>query len=59
MLFIGYFLDRYVPGIYRHIEKVIVGVIVLSIRPGIIGWIRERQAGTGNRNRGTETPLSP
>ena len=53
MLFIGYFLGRYVPGIDRHIEKVIIAVIFLSILPGIIGWIRERKAGAGNRARGT------
>ena len=63
MLFTGYFLGRYVPGIDRHIELVIVLVIFLSILPGIIGWIRERKAGTGNskagtgnREPGTETP---
>ena len=63
MLFTGYFLGRYVPGIDRHIEMVIVLVIFLSILPGIIGWIRERKAGTGNskagtgnREPGTETP---
>ena len=59
MLFTGYFLGRYVPGIDRHIEMVIVLVIFLSILPGIIGWIRERKAGAGNREPGTETPLSP
>jgi membrane-associated protein len=47
MLFTGYFLGRFVPGIDKHIEKVIIVVIFLSILPGIIGWIRERRAGTG------------
>ena len=42
MLFTGYFLGRYVPGIDRYIELVIIVVIVLSILPGIIGWWRER-----------------
>ena len=45
MLFTGYFLGRYVPGIDRHIEAVILLVIFLSILPGIIGWIRERRRG--------------
>ena len=44
MLFVGYFLGRYVPGIDKHIEKVIIVVIFLSILPGIIGWIKERRA---------------
>ena len=43
MLFVGYFLGRYVPGIDQHIEKVILIVIFLSILPGIIGWIKERR----------------
>jgi membrane-associated protein len=42
MLFIGYFLGRVVPGIDRHIEKVILVVVILSILPAIIGWWRER-----------------
>ena len=41
MLLTGYFLGRVWPGIDRHIEKVIVLVIFLSILPGIIGWWRE------------------
>lgn len=43
MLFTGYFLGRYIPGIDQHIEKVILVVIFLSILPGIIGWWRERK----------------
>ena len=43
MLFIGYFLGRWVPGIDQHIESVILVVIFLSILPGIIGWLRERR----------------
>ena len=44
MLFTGYFLGRYVPGVERHIEKIIILVVFLSILPGIIGWWRERRA---------------
>lgn len=36
MLFIGYFLGRWVPGIASHIELVIVAVVLLSIAPAII-----------------------
>ncbi|MEP6731963.1 MAG: VTT domain-containing protein [bacterium] len=42
MLFIGYFLGRYIPGIENHITKVILVVIFLSLLPGIISWQRER-----------------
>jgi membrane-associated protein len=45
MLFIGHFLGKYVPGIDRHIELVIMTVIFLSILPGIIGWWKERRRG--------------
>jgi membrane-associated protein len=44
MLFIGYFLGRYIPGVDRHIESVIAIVILISISPGIIGWYRARRA---------------
>lgn len=43
MLFTGYFLGRYIPGVDQHIEKVILLVIFLSILPGIISWLRERR----------------
>ena len=44
MLLIGYFLGRYIPGIDRHIELVIIGVVFVSILPGIIGWLRTRSS---------------
>jgi len=43
MLFIGYFLGRYIPGIDRHIETVNALVNFLSLLPGIIGWLRARR----------------
>jgi membrane-associated protein len=46
MLFIGYFLGRYIPGIENHITKVILVVIFLSLLPGIISWQRERSRAT-------------
>ena len=51
MLFTGYFLGRMVPGIDKHIEKVIIVVIFLSILPGIISWMKERKA---SRNEPTQ-----
>ena len=42
MLFIGYFLGRYIPGIEHHITKVILAVIFISLLPGLISWQRER-----------------
>jgi membrane-associated protein len=49
MLFTGYFLGRYVPGIDHHIEKVILLVIFLSILPGIIGWLKSKRAASRRR----------
>jgi membrane-associated protein len=46
MLFIGYFLGRYIPGIDRHIEPVILAVIAISLLPGVIGWYRARKTAT-------------
>jgi membrane-associated protein len=42
MLFIGYFLGRYIPGVDKHVEIVILTVIVISFLPGVIGWLRHR-----------------
>jgi membrane-associated protein len=49
MTLIGYFLARLIPGIDKHIEPVIVLVVLLSILPGIIHfakawWTRRREA---------------
>jgi membrane-associated protein len=43
MLFTGYFLGRYIPGIDRHIELVIMAVIALSLMPGALAWFRARR----------------
>ena len=42
MLLTGYFLATYVPGVVDHIELVIILVIFVSILPGIISWLRNR-----------------
>ncbi len=44
MLLTGYFLGSRVPGVGKHLEKVIIVVIFLSILPGIISWLRNRRA---------------
>ncbi|NUO39890.1 MAG: DedA family protein [Gemmatimonadaceae bacterium] len=48
MLFIGYFLGRFIPGVDQHIEKVILLVIFLSLLPGLISWWRERKRSTAD-----------
>src|SRR6185503_4649545 len=51
MLFVGYFLGRYIPGVDRHIEKVIIVVIALSLLPGLIHWMKaRRQSGAAVSN---------
>lgn len=42
MLFVGFVLGRYIPGVEHHIEKVIIAVIFVSLLPGLISWRRER-----------------
>ncbi|HEY4304592.1 MAG TPA: VTT domain-containing protein [Gemmatimonadaceae bacterium] len=44
MLFIGYFLGSYIPGVDQHIEQVIIIVVFVSLLPGIIAWLRGRSA---------------
>jgi membrane-associated protein len=43
MLLTGYFLGSRFPAVGKHLEKVILIVIFLSILPGIIAWLRERR----------------
>jgi membrane-associated protein len=49
MTLIGYFLGdiaaRHGFPLDRHIEKVILIVVFLSIAPGIVAWLRGRRAG--------------
>jgi membrane-associated protein len=49
MLFIGYFLGRYIPGVSDHIELVILIVIFLSFLPAIVAWLRSRGRSTERR----------
>jgi membrane-associated protein len=42
MVFGGYFLGHVVPDIHKHIDKVIVIVIFLSLLPAIIKFAREK-----------------
>jgi membrane-associated protein len=40
----GYFLGSLVPGIDKHIEKLIVLVVFLSVLPALIAYLRNRKA---------------
>lgn len=42
MTFTGYFLGSLIPSLDRHIEKVIIVVVLLSISPGIVEYVRHR-----------------
>ena len=43
MLLTGDLLGRYIPGIDQHIDLVIIIVILLSLTPGAIAWLRRRR----------------
>jgi membrane-associated protein len=43
LLLIGYFLGRYIPGIDKHLEKLIIVVVVLSLLPAIVHWVKGRR----------------
>jgi membrane-associated protein len=47
MLFTGYVLGRYIPGVEKRIDLVIVLVVLLSISPGVIAWLRRRRSPRG------------
>ena len=44
MLMLGYLLARSVPGIAAHIDLVIIVVIILSLLPGAIAWMRRKRS---------------
>lgn len=47
MTLTGYLLASVVPDVHRHIEKIIVVVVFLSVLPGLVGWWRARKRGNG------------
>lgn len=53
MTLLGYGLGNTIPNLDRHIEKVVVVVIFLSILPGIVEWWRAR------RRRAAAPPVPP
>ncbi|GAC1651544.1 MAG: VTT domain-containing protein [Gemmatimonadaceae bacterium] len=53
MLFTGYFLGRYIPGVAQHVELVIIAVVFLSVLPGLVSWLRERQRSASDADGAT------
>mgnify|MGYP001163233349 CR=1 FL=1 len=47
MLLLGYFLARKFPIVGQHIEKLIVVIVLISVTPAAIAWIRHRVARPG------------
>jgi membrane-associated protein len=43
MTLLGYGLGNTIPNLDRHIEKVIVVVVALSLAPGLVEWLRARR----------------
>ncbi len=46
MTWLGYLLASQFPGITKHIDKLIIVIIFVSLLPGLIGWLRSRNAKT-------------
>jgi membrane-associated protein len=44
MVLLGYFVGGQFPQIGKHIEKVIIAIVFLSLLPGLIAWWRARRA---------------
>jgi membrane protein DedA with SNARE-associated domain len=43
MTLTGYYLGRSIPGIERHIEYVIAGVVFLSLLPLVVKYLQHRR----------------
>ncbi|MBA4070422.1 MAG: hypothetical protein C0497_01085 [Gemmatimonas sp.] len=50
MLLTGYYVVRLVPGLEKHVEALVIGIILLSISPGLWGWWK------GRRSRSASVP---
>lgn len=42
MTLLGFYLGRLIPGIEKHIDKVIIVIVFLSILPGIIKYLKHK-----------------
>jgi len=49
MTLIGFLLGSHFPVLVQHIEKVIVVVVLLSILPGLVEWLRARRRAAAPR----------
>jgi membrane-associated protein len=54
MTLLGYALGNTIPHLDRHIEKVIVVVVILSILPGVFEYLKARR-----RRAAAPTPARP
>lgn len=54
MTMLGFYLGN-IPGVEKHIEKVIVIVVFLSILPAIIGWLKSKFKKKSNDTRESES----
>jgi membrane-associated protein len=43
MTLLGYALGNTIPNLEHHIEKVIIVVVLISILPGIVEYVRARR----------------
>lgn len=44
MLLAGYVLGSKFPGLTKHLELLIIGIVLLSVSPAIVSWWRARRA---------------
>ncbi len=44
MLLTGYYLVKMVPGLEARVEQLVIGIIVVSVTPGVIGWWKARKS---------------
>lgn len=61
MTLTGYVLGTRFPLIVEHIEKVILAIVVLSILPGVVAWIRARrgQSVTASKSASARSDTMP
>ncbi len=58
MVVLGYFFGQ-IPFVSRHLEKLIILVVFLSILPGIVAWWRNRKAQPPAAQVASQPPAEP
>jgi membrane-associated protein len=47
MLLIGHYVVKVIPGLEAHVEKLAIAIVILSVMPAVVGYVRHRREAKG------------